>query len=240
MDTKPHPPHADCTEPASSNGHHGSSVSRELPGTAKPLNQFQFLERQYGIETPSCTVPKLNELFKSVCERYDIAVTNREKVDEALTLFKRVLEVDRQLPMSECFAAWRSQLVNPKFTVVTKEPDGDVKQITVRAEEVPRAKRKAQKHIRDLLDACHLYLQQKDFLQRHIRSNLEEIAILARDTPGLCKDVQLSSSERKQLPLIVEKARDQFDQFPGTVDLFWKQVYSLLQEINTAVHVLQD
>lgn len=39
-------------------------------------------------------MPRLNELFKSVCERYEVAVTNREKIDEALTLFKKVLEVD--------------------------------------------------------------------------------------------------------------------------------------------------
>ena len=39
-------------------------------------------------------IPRLNELLKSVCERYDIAVTNREKVDEALQLFKKVLEVE--------------------------------------------------------------------------------------------------------------------------------------------------
>ena len=144
-------------------------------------------------------------------------MTNREKVDEVLTLFKGVLEIDRQLPMSECFATWRSQLVNPKFTVVTKEPDGDVKQITVRVEEVPREKRKAQKHIRNLLDACHLYLQQKDFLQQHIRNDLEEIAVLVKDTSSLCKDVQLNSSERKQLPMIIRKATDQFNQFPGPV-----------------------
>ena len=147
-------------------------------------------------------------------------MTNREKVDEAFTLFKGVLAVDRQLPMSECFASWRSQLVNPKFTVVTKEPDGDVKQITVRAEEVPREKRKAQKHIRNLLDACHLYLQQKDFLQQHIRNNLEEIAVLVKDTSSLCKDVQLNSSERKQLPMIIRKAPTSSTSFQGQLTCF--------------------
>ena len=207
---------------------------------AKSVQKFQFLDRRYSMETPSCLIPRLNELFKSVCERYDIAVTNREKVDEALTLFKRVLDVERTLPLEDCFVAWKSQLVNPKFTVVFKEPSGDVKQITVRADEVPRLKRKAQKHIRDLLDACHLFLDQRDFLQRQIRTDLEEITRLAKDLPSLYKGkgIRLSSSEIKQMPQVVKRARDEFARFPKTIDLFWNQVYSLLQEINTSVHVL--
>ena len=215
--------------------------ARDEPATsAKPIKQFQFLTQKYSMETPSCLIPRLNELFKSICERYDIAVTNREKVDEALTLFKKVLEVDVNLPLVECFQAWREQLVNPKFSVVTKEPSGDVKQITVRAEVVPPQKRKAQKHIRDLLDACHLFLQQREFLQRHIANDLEEIDRLAKDLPALFSGVHLSSSEKKQMPQVVKQARDQFVKFPGTIDMFWNQVYSLMHEINTSVYVLQD
>lgn len=208
--------------------------------SAKPIKQFQFLTQKYSVETPSCLIPRLNELFKSVCERYDIAVTNREKVDEALTLFKKVLEVDINLPMVQCFQAWREQLVNPTFNVVTKEPTGDVKQITVRAEEVPQRKRKAQKHIRDLLDACHLFLQQREFLQRQITNDLAEIDQLAKDLPALFTGVHLSSSEKKQMPQVVKRARDQFAKFPSTIDMFWNQIYSLVHEINTSVYVLQD
>ena len=184
-------------------------------------------------------MPQVNELFKSVCERYDIAVTNREKVDEALQLFKRVLEVDQLLPIAECFAAWKSQLTSPKFTVDRNE-GGDVKRISVRAEEVPRLKRKAQKHIRDLLDACHLFLQQKDFLKREIRNSIEQLEKVTRDLPVLIKTVSLSSSERKNVPQVVKRARDQFAGFPDTLDLFWSQVSALLQEINSAAHILED
>ena len=182
-----------------------------------------------------------NELFKAISERYDIAVTNREKVDEALQLFKKVLEVDINLPIADCFSAWKSQLTAPVFTVTRHERLGDVKQVTVRAEEVPRLKRKAQKHIRDLLDACHLFLQQRDFLQREIRTSLEELDRVAKDLPMLLKETKsLSSSERKSMPQVVKQARDQFAQFPGTIDQFWNQVFVLLREINEAVHILQE
>ncbi len=192
------------------------------------------------METPSCLVPRVNELFKSVSERYDIAVTNREKIDQALLLFKRVLEQDRDVPLAECFAAWRIYLSNPTFTVNYREPSGDVKEITVRAEEIPRSRRKAQKHLRDLLDACNLFLQQRDFLQQHIRSDVMELERLAKELPALAKEARLSSSEKKQLPRTVRRAQEQFATFPRTIDEFWSQVYSLMHEINTSVYVLLE
>ena len=232
------------------------------PSRSEAATKFQFLDRNYSLETPSCLLPQVNELFKSICERYDIAVTNREKVDEALQLFKKVLQVDPTLPIVDCFTTWKSQLTSPRFNVTwgesslsRGEPSSsqgklsssrgeslsqDVKKITVRAEEVPRLKRKAQKHIRDLLDACHLFLQQRDFLQREIANDLEKLELISRDIPSLCKGANLSSSERKQMPQVVKRARDQFAQFPTTIDWFWNQVFALLSEINTAVHVLQD
>ena len=218
---------------AGANGHAASGGVGSNP-------RFQYLDQNYSLETPSCLVPQINEVFKSVCERYDIAVTNREKADEALQLFKKVLEVDPSLPVAECFAAWKSQLTNPKFTVERYDRSGDVKRISVRAEEVPRLKRKAQKHIRDLLDACHLFLQQKDFLKREMRNSLEELDNLIRNLPALVKSVSLSSSERKNMPQIVKRVREQFVRFPDTLDLFWVQVSGLLQEINAAIHILEE
>ena len=210
--------------------------------SAKPLGQFKFLppDRRYAVETPTCLVPKLNELFKSVCERYDIAVTNREKVDECLSLFKRVIEVDQNAPLTECFAAWKHHLTNPVFIINHKEPSGDVKEITVRADEVPRSKRKAQKHVRDMLDACHLFLQQRDFLQNHINSDLAELERLSRELHSLGKGARLSSTEKKSLPKVVRAACQQFGEFPRIIDEFWSQVYSLLHEINTSVYVLGE
>ncbi|CAI8049868.1 hypothetical protein GBAR_LOCUS27453 [Geodia barretti] len=232
--TKPAPSaHAGSGNRAGANGHAASGGVGSNP-------RFQYLDQNYSLETPSCLVPQINEVFKSVCERYDIAVTNREKVDEALQLFKKVLEVDPSLPVAECFAAWKSQLTNPKFTVERYDRSGDVKRISVRAEEVPRLKRKAQKHIRDLLDACHLFLQQKDFLKREMRNSLEELDNLVRNLPALVKSVSLSSSERKNMPQIVKRVREQFVRFPDTLDLFWVQVSGLLQEINAAIHILED
>lgn len=182
----------------------------------------------------------MNELFKSVCERYDIAVTNREKVDEALTLFKRVIEVDRETPLEECFTAWKGHLTNPRYTVSFKEPSSDVKDIVVRADDIPKSKRKAQKHMRDLLQACHLFLDQREFLQRQVRRDLDEIDSLAGDLQALGKQMNLSPSERKEMPKSVRRAQDLFIQFPIVIDKFWDQIYSLVHEINVSVHVLQD
>ena len=223
---------------SASNSHPPSKYEQVSGSEAVP--RFQYLKHSYSLETPSCLIPEVNEVFKSVCERYDVAVTNREKVDEALQLFKRVLEVDLSLPIAECFRVWKSQLTNPKFTVTRTEESRDVKNITVRAEEVPRTKRKAQKHIRELLGACHLFLQQRDFLQREISGNLEKLEHMARDIPTLCKGANLSLYEKKNVPQIVKRARDQFAQFPATIDRFWNEVSALLHEINSAVHILED
>lgn len=213
-------------------------IDSSMTGSAKPIGQFKFLEKSYAVSTPSCLVPEINELFKSICERYDISVTNREKIDEALQLFKQVLELEDHTPLEECFATWRGALTNPTFTVVCKEGSGDVKEIKVRADSIPKDKRKAQKHIRDLLDACHLFLQQRDFLHQRIVSDLEQLQQMASNLQTLGKQANLSVFERKQLPRIVSSAQKQFAQFPDIMDMFWRQVYSLMHNINTAVHAL--
>ena len=207
---------------------------------AKPVEQFRFHDRSYTLQTPSCLVPRLNELFKSVCERYEVAVTNREKVDEALTLFKKVLEVDMNASLLECFKAWKGHLSNPRFTVTRREPEGDVKMVTVSADEVPKSKRKAQKHLRNLLDACYLFSQQREFLQKHIMSDLTQIDQQKSNLQTLAKQARLNPSERRQLPRVVELAQKQFAEFPGVIDLFWSQVHSLIHDINTSVYVLED
>ena len=207
---------------------------------AEPVGQFRFLDRSYTLQTPSCLVPRLNELFKSVCERYEVAVTNREKIDEALTLFKKVLEVDMNASLLDCFKAWKGHLSNPRFTVTRREPEGDVKMVTVSADEVPKSKRKAQKHLRNLLDACYLFSQQREFLQKHIMSDLTQINQQTSNLQTLAKQARLNPSERRQLPRVVELAQEQFAEFPGVIDLFSSQVYSLIHDVNNSVYVLED
>ena len=210
-----------------------------LTSTAKPLGQFQYLEKSYSVNTPSCLVPRINELFKSICDRYDVAVVNREKVDEALALFKQVVGVDKHTSMEVSFVAWKECLTEPKFTVGFKHETGDVKDIRVRATEIPRERRKAQKHIRDLLDACHLYLQQKEFLQRQIRADLVQLESISGQIQNLGKQCGLSAAERRQLPKTYSMAREQFAEFADILDFFFAHVYSLMNEINTSVHVLE-
>ncbi len=173
-----------------------------------------------------------------MCERYDIAVTNREKIDEALMLFKQILDLDLDTPLEECFFTWKSALVNPQFTVNHMEPTGDVKDIRVRADNIPKAVRKAQKHIRDLLDACHLFLQQREFLQRNISNDLTELDTFSRDLQRLADQAKLSSSKKKYLGKNFSGGLALVATFPQTLELFWRQTYSLMHEINTSVHVL--
>lgn len=213
--------------------------STPLTTSAKPLGQFSFLKKSYSVKTPSCLVPRINELFKSICDRYDVATVNREKVDEALTLFKQVIGVDRETSMEVSFLAWKACLSAPKFTVSFKQGSGDVNDIRVRAKDIPRERRKAQKHIRDLLDACHLFLQQKDFLQRHIKADMIQLTSLSGQLQNLGRECGLSGAEKKQLPKTYSMAREQFSGFGDILDTFFVQVYSLMNEINMSVHVLE-
>ncbi len=206
--------------------------------SAKPIGQFQYLDKTYKVNVPTCALPQANELFKSICERYDIAVVNREKVDEALTDFKKVLGMDLNASLEECFAAWKDFLVNPIFTISCKEGTGDVKDIRVRAKDIPVPRRKAQKHMRDLLDASHLFLQQREFLQRHIINDMSQLEQVAANLQMLANEAKLSSSEKRHLPKIVSSAQQLFAGFPDVLEMFWRQVYSLMRDINTAIHVL--
>lgn len=205
---------------------------------AKPIGQFQFLEKSYKVNVPTCPLDQANELLKSICERYDIAVVNREKIDEALINFKTVLGMDRDAPLEDCFTAWKDCLVKPRFTITLKDGTGDVKDVRVTAENVPVERRKAQKSMRDLLDASHLFLQQREFLQRHIVNDMSQLEELAANLQTLASKAKLSSSEKKQVSRTVSTAQREFASFPDTLEMFWRQVYSLLQNINTAIHVL--
>ncbi|XP_064404396.1 uncharacterized protein LOC135349723 isoform X2 [Halichondria panicea] len=206
--------------------------------TAKPIGQFRFLDRKYSVTTPECGVTDIDEVFKSVCERYDIAVINREKIDEALTLFKTILDMELDTSLEECFTAWKEFLVNPQFIVNCIEATGDVKDIRVRADDIPKVRRKAQKHIRDLLDACHLFLQQREFLQRNIMDDLSKLEDLARDLHNIANHAKLSSSQKKHLEKNFSGGQAMVATFPETIELFWRQTYSLVHDINTSVHVL--
>ena len=205
---------------------------------AKPIGQFQYLERSFKVNVPTSPLPQANDLFKSVCERYDIAVVNREKVDEALTDFKKVLGMDLNASFEECFSAWKDYLVNPRFTITCKDGTGDVKDIRVIAESIPTERRKAQKHMRDLLDASHLFLQQREFLQRHIVNDMSQLEQVVANLETLAREANLSSSEKKQLTKTISSAQRLFSGFSDILETFWRQVYSLVQNINTAIHVL--
>ena len=197
-----------------------------------------YLDRKYSVDTPKCDIPQIDEVLKSACERYDIAVTNREKIDEALILFKQVLDLELDTPLEECFSTWKLFLVNPRFIVNCNEATGDVKDIRVRADDIPKDRRKAQKHIRDLLDACQLFLQQREFLQRNIMNDLSQLDHLAKNLQALAEGANLSASQKKQLSKIFSNAQNLVGSFPENIELFWRQVYSLMHDINTSVHVL--
>jgi len=199
---------------------------------------FAYLDRKYSVKVPECGIEDIDKVFKSVCERFDIAVINREKIDETLTLFKQILDMELDATLEECFQTWKGFLVNPQFTVNTAEATGDVKDIRVRADDIPKERRKAQKHIRDLLDACHLFLQQREFLVTNI---LNDIAALEKFTGNLqtvANSAKLNASQKKHLDKEFGAGFGLVTSFPETIEMFWRQTYSLMHELNTSVHVL--
>ena len=167
-------------------------------------------------------------------------MVNREKVDEALTLFKQVVGVDKMASMEESFAAWSDCLTNPRFTVSLDDQTGDAKDIRVTADVVPKERRKAQKHIRDLLDACQLFLHQKEFLQREIKADLLQLESLSGQLQNLGNSSGLTNWEKKQLPKTYELSHRQFSDFSNILDFFFAHVYSLTNDINASVHILQS
>ena len=166
-------------------------------------------------------------------------MVNREKIDDALTLFKQVLEVDKLASLEDCFAVWQDGLTNPRFTVTKKDNSDSVKDIKVRADVIPKEKRRAQKYMRELLNACHLFMDQKNFLQRQIVADLVQLDSLANQLQVLGKSAKLSSFERKQLPKVFDMARKQFSEFSGIIEIFYAQVFSLVSNITDSVHILR-
>ena len=205
----------------------------------KQVQEFAYLKRSYCISTPSCLVPKINELFKSICDRYDVAVINREKVDEALGLFKEVVGVSKMAPITESFRAWKDGLTNPTFTISTMSQSDNIKDIRVKADVIPKGRQKAQKHIRDLLDACNLYLRQKEFLQRNIIAEVAQLEKLSGQLKKLAKGAQLTVFEKSQLPKTYQMACKQFSEFPDILDMFYSHVFCLMKEISDSVQVLR-
>lgn len=201
-------------------------------------SQFAYLDDTINYEKnpPNLqAVPELQQTFQKVYDKYDIALTNRQKIDETLRNFKDVLQVDRQLQMSQCFERWRSLLTDPVYTV-TYTKENLVKAISVRAREHPKPLWAAQKHIRELLEACHLYVEQYNWLENAILEGLGEVKRVSRDVDQLV--VRLNVSDRRYLRERVFQLCAEYDEIPGLLSMYKDQVEVLLREIRDSAFIL--
>lgn len=201
---------------------------------------FTYLEdrQQYTIPAPCTSLPpQLQELYKAVYDRYEVAFTNREKIDELLQRFKDTLKVHHLLHMSECFQSWRDQLNNPVFTVEHRSSkSGDVKSILVRADHMPREKWPAQKFIRELLQAISLFVDQYGFIDQAVREGLQNIE--GGKVGRIIASSDIAKSERRTIENEVKELNSRYQSAPTHLMTFNRQVSALMREINESVSVL--
>ena len=196
---------------------------------------FMYLDgrHQYKISAPCLGIQELQELYEAVYDRYEVAVTTREKIDELVQRFKDTLRLHHDLHMKECFQTWRDQLASPVFTVEYSS-SGNVKVILVRANNMPREMWPAQRYIRELLQALSLFMDQYSFLEQMVREGLENIA------GAKVSDIIANApkNERRRIENHMRELNAQYESVPNHLMVFNRQVSALVKEINESVSVL--
>ena len=203
-------------------------------------SQFPYLDDSWNYvkaRPDFAAIPRLQDAFMSVFQRYEIALVNRQKVDEKLRNFKQVIGVDPHLHMTGCFNEWTALLVEPVFTI-TRNEDDLVKAITVRATLYPRERWHAQQHIRDLLQACHLFLDQFKFIQEAIEEGLGEVNVVTRDLNQLMMISHLTPADQRNLRERVPLLQNEYYHIPGLISMFNDHVNILLTEISESAYYL--
>ena len=157
--------------------------------------------------------------------------TNREKIDECVMHFKRTLTVDSQLHMRDCFRQWRSRIKDPVFRVVLTDDGKLVKEIVAKAnrDNIPQEIWEAQKYIREMLNICHVFLSQYQFLEQSVSEGLSKIRLLLLD-----KSID-GRMKRKG-----EELLRQCEYAFGVMSQFKEHVVHLMKEIKDSVDVLNE
>ena len=197
-------------------------------------SRFKYLEnpREFSLSRPEFPIPTIQNAFGNLYVRYDFALQVRLKVDEKLCEFKSVLDVHPDLNMHLCFQKWNSAMRNPKYTISrTKTARRDVKSILIRADDIPRNLWPAQKFIREVLDACHLFMEQYEFLQQVIDEWSNDIEKQIGDLQETLENSSLRLVDRKHIQNIIPTMKAEYIQTIDWVKIFYDQITVLLDEI---------
>ncbi len=212
-------------------------IQSQIPIPKEEVSGFKYLEnpRDFFLSRPEFPIPALQDTFGNLYVRYDFALQVRLKVDEKLCEFKSVLGAHPDLNMNNCFQKWNKKMTNPKYTIsYTKTARRDVKSILIRADDIPRNLWPAQKFIREVLDACHLFMEQHEFLRQVINEWLNDIE---KQTIGLQETLDnssLRSADRRHVLNIIPVLKAEYIQTIDWVKVFYDQITVLLDEIRSS------
>ena len=226
----------------------GDATFESIP--AHPTT-FPFLDRTSHliVPKPDCGVPSLQSAFEAVYDRYETALKNRQKVDEKLCEFKQVIGAHARLHMSDCFNSWRDKLTNPVFTIScdtynlpleTPSKEKLVKQIKVRSDNMPRHLWKAVGTIRDVLNACTLYIQQYAFLRKCIAEGMSEIVSLSSSLGSELEGSNLTRLDKEYLVNELPQLVLVYGQTETMMAHFLEEIVILLREITESVDCLRS
>lgn len=137
--------------------------------------------------------------------------------------------------MEECFQTWRSRITKPVFKVTLTDSDSNIKEITVRGENIPREIWEAQKFIRELLYGCQMFLDQHQFFQESIQTGIWKIQNLLQD-PSLFKTMQ--HTQRVNIEEDCRRLLQEYEPIIGKLSWFYGNIERLMTEIKESVNVL--
>lgn len=205
------------------------------------LSNFQYLDsgKDYVLTRPDFPVQILQNAFSNLHEQYTSARHMRLKIDENLLAFKEILNVHPDLHLTECFRKWNAKLVNPVFTVTySKKSRRDIKSIVLRDDEMPRVLWPTQKHIRIILDACHLYLEQFNFLQQITKESLQHINGVVKNLDSILSEASLHTADYNHLMQVVPRMQTEYMSVSEWIVLFRRQIEELMSEISEATEII--
>ena len=206
-----------------------------------PVSSFDYacLSQDHSVGYPdNIRIREIRENFINLYDLYnDNALVNVQKVIECYRNFKSVLGLNVKLHMQECFQVWRNKITEPVFRVAVNNESGYIKEVTVRGEHIPREIWEAQKHIRELLLACQLFLDQHEQFQRFVQEGLLRIKHQIQNIGSF----ELRGTNQRNLPNIEQNCRElltHYESITGKLSQFNHNIENLMKEIKNSVNVL--
>lgn len=204
-----------------------------------PMSQFQYLHPSRVLSKPnlSSNVSRdVHDAFQSVYQSYGHAFTIRQKIDTCLANFEQLFDLPQRVHMSAYFRAWKSALAVgfPQFKITFS--GNFVKMIEVETSVMPPKIKTAEESIQDLLQACHIFLEQYDFNQNSIEEGLGRINVIIANLSKLTSNLQ--PGEQQQLVEYIPDLQRNYERTIGFVSMFKADIETLLQEITESAQWL--